>query len=63
MLIRKMQNEDIGEVQSMMKELQDFHADMLPQVFKKGVLRDVEYFKNIMTDDNRIILVAVNDSG
>lgn len=63
MLIRKMQNEDIGEVQSMMKELQDFHADMLPQVFKKGVLRDVEYFKNIMTDDNRIILVAVNDIG
>lgn len=63
MFIRKMQKEDIGEVRVMMKDLQDSHAEMLPEIFKKGVLRDVEYYERILTDNERIIFVAINDVG
>lgn len=61
MVIRKMQNGDIDEVRFMMRDLQDSHAKMAPDIFKEGILRDVEYFENILSDNKRIILVAIDD--
>ena len=61
--IRKMDNTDIPYVQSMMQELYDIHAEMLPTVFKKGVRRKKEYFEKIIEAGDRTILIAVSTEG
>lgn len=58
-----MTKENIGEVQHMMRDLQNSHAEMAPEIFKADVLRDVEYFEKILHDNTRIIFVAIDNSG
>lgn len=62
MRIRRMSIKDIPDVRIMMKDLQDSHAEMLPEVFKPGVLRAVAYYEQIISDKERTILVAVDDT-
>lgn len=63
MIVREMEREDISEVQYMMKDLQDSHANMAPEIFKPGTLRNIQYYEKLMSDKDRIVFVAIDASG
>ena len=62
MIVRIMEEKDIFEVQHMMMDLQNFHAEIAPEIFKKATLRDVSYYEKVLDDNNRIILIAIDKS-
>ena len=62
MAIRRMQVDDIPDVQKMFADLQNLHAENEPNVFIKDVVRSESYYYDIMNDPNKIIFVAISEN-
>ena len=63
MIIRQMMTSDINDVQIMMRDLQNSHAEKAPEIFKMDVLREPAYFEKLLSEKSRIIFVAEGSDG
>lgn len=61
--IRKAEVKDIEKLLGLLHQIREFHCDFRPDIFVRGCIKySEEELEDVLTDESRIVFVAVNEN-